>query len=51
MISAQATHTQGGILYGVGVPSSGTVTMAVCNFTGAPFPALNSLPIRTVTFG
>ena len=51
IISARATLASGGILYGVGVPSNDTVTMAACNFTGGSFPALSSFPIRTVTFG
>ncbi len=51
IISARDTLVSGVILYGVGVPSNDTVTMAVCNFTGGTFPALSSFPIRTVTFG
>lgn len=51
MISARAGLAAGVILYGVRVPSTGTVTMAVCNFTGGTFPPLSSFPIRTVTFG
>ncbi len=51
IISARATLPTGVLLYGVGVPSTDTVTMAACNFTGGTFPALSSFPIRTVTFG
>jgi len=51
IISARGTLAAGVLLYGVGVPSADTVTMAACNFTGGTFPALSSFPIRTVTFG
>lgn len=51
IISARAGLPAGVILYGVGVPSADTVTMAACNFTGGTFPVLSSFPIRTVTFG
>ena len=51
IISARASLPSGVILYGVGVPSNDTVTMAACNFTGGTFPSLSSFPIRTVTFG
>jgi hypothetical protein len=51
IISARGTLAAGVVLYGVGVPSADTVTMAACNFTGGTFPALSSFPIRTVTFG
>ncbi len=51
MISARGSLPAGVILYGVGVPSNDTVTMAACNFTGGTFPVLSSFPIRTVTFG
>jgi hypothetical protein len=33
------------------VPSDGNVTMPVCNFTGATFPALTDIDIRVITFG
>jgi hypothetical protein len=51
IISARAALPAGQILYGVGVPSADTVTMAACNFSGGTWSALTSFPIRTVTFG
>jgi hypothetical protein len=51
IISARGTLAAGVLLYGVGVPSADTVTMAACNFTGGTFPAMSNFPIRTVTFG
>ena len=42
---------EGVLLYGVGVPSDGHMTLKACNFTGGAFPVLSNIAIRALTFG
>lgn len=51
LISAQAAVQNGVLLYGSRVPSNGTATLNVCNFSGVAMVAIDDLPIRTITFG
>jgi hypothetical protein len=49
LLSLRAAAPEGMLIYGVGVPAAGQVTMKACNFTGGPSPALSSVPIRLFT--
>jgi hypothetical protein len=51
IITLKGALPEGILLYGVRVPSDGTVTLKVCNFTGGTMPAFSNLPIRAITFG
>ena len=37
------------MLYGVGVPTNGTVTLKVCNLSGGAMAAISNLPVAVVT--
>ena len=51
IVSLKAAAPQGMLFSGVRVPSANRVTLKVCNLTGAPSPAISSLPIRVLTIG
>jgi hypothetical protein len=50
VISTQAAIPQGILIYGQRVSAAGTVTMKVCNLSGAAMAALTDLPIRIITY-
>jgi hypothetical protein len=49
MFSINGSVPQGIMLYGVGVPTNGTVTLKVCNLSGATMAAITNLPVAVVT--
>jgi hypothetical protein len=51
VFSLKASPPEGMIFYGVRVRATGIGVLAVCNLTGAASPAINSLPVRVITFG
>ena len=51
MISNRAALPEGIVIYGARVPSADTVTMKVCNLSGATMAAIVDFPIRIITFG
>jgi len=51
VVSTRGALPEGLMFYSVGVASNDVVTMKYCNFSGAATPALDSVPIRTITFG
>jgi hypothetical protein len=51
VFSLRGTAPEGMIFYGVRVRAANVVVLAVCNFTGGTSPAIDSLPVRVVTYG
>ena len=49
LFSINGSVPAGVLVYGVRVPSDGTLTVKVCNFTGGAFPAISNLPIAAVS--
>lgn len=49
-LSINGALPEGIMLYGVGVPSNGSVTMKVCNFSGGAMGAITNLPVSVITF-
>jgi len=51
VISLRGAVAEGMLFYGVRVAVDDHAIMKVCNFTGAPSPAISNLPVRVITFG
>jgi hypothetical protein len=49
IFSINGSVPQGIMLYGVGVPTNGTVTLKVCNLSGGAMAAISNLPVAVVT--